>query len=110
MAASKTSKTATKSKPATKTATTEKKAPAKKPPVAVNNHTVRSDADVLEGHRCEVTAGEHKGLVGTFISVTEHGTDGYPLWVVVRSLQSHGSAELVSVQYKDIRPVDPAQS
>ena len=73
-------------------------------PVVVNNRTVRSDQDALEGHFCQVVAGPHDGIFGTFIQVEEREEDGYPKTILVKNRDWWKDVDLVTVNYKDVRP------
>lgn len=60
-----------------------KKARTLEPGQVVDNKTVRSDEDVMLGHFCTITAGEHAGTYAVFESVSTTDEDGYPFKVVV---------------------------
>ena len=75
-------------------------------PVVVNNATRRSDEDALEGGFCEVVAGEHKGIFGTFVQVVEREKDGYPKTILVRNRDFHKDVDLITVPYSDVRPAE----
>lgn len=72
--------------------------------VLVDNFTRRSGDDALFGHFVDVIAGDHAGRRGHYFEDVSHGTDGYPLRVLVRSRDEHN--EMLEVDYKDVRPTD----
>lgn len=72
------------------------------PQVRVDNLSRRSDADALEGHFCEIVAGEHKGLKGVFDKVLEAGPDGYP--TLIEFITRDAQNDVLTVPYKDVRP------
>ena len=71
-------------------------------PVKVDGRNRRSDDDALEGGFCEIVAGEHDGVHGTFDQVVEYDHAGYPVKVLVKPRDA-ATATLV-VNYSDVRP------
>ena len=74
-------------------------------PVTVNNQTRRSDEDGIEGGWVEVVSGPHKGVRGSFLSVTEYDKkSGYPKTILVQERDFASDKGVVSVDYGDCRP------
>ncbi len=92
--------------PAAKT----KKAPAKEKAPVQTDRTLspgtgvylapRDDNDVIFGHFCRVTEGEHEGLYGVYEDNATLGDDGYPETVLVRTRDD--DSRLITVPYSSI--------
>ena len=72
-------------------------------PVVMNNYTVRSDDDAMEGGWVDIVSGDYAGRFGSFRQALEHDPKtGYPTLIAVRTRDAEN--ELLAVDYGDVRP------